>query len=111
MLALSNVCAGAGGAPYYPLMWAATAETSFLATPEETRQDLTAAGFEIISFRDTTTRPPAAAPGRNAGAGLPPLGIHLLMGPDRVREARRNSDRSQQENRLVTIEVLARKPG
>jgi hypothetical protein len=31
------------------------------------------------------------------------------MGIDRVREARRNGDRSQQEGRLVTIEVLARR--
>lgn len=108
MLGLSNVCAGPGGDPYYPLMWAATAATSFLATPEQTHRELTEAGFEIVSFRDTTAPPTAAA---SSGGGPPPLGVHILMGLDRVREARRNADRSQRESRLVTIEALVRKPG
>jgi len=53
-LALANLCAGTGGEPYYPVPWATTRETSFLATPEEMRTDLRAAGFEIVDFRDTT---------------------------------------------------------
>src|SRR5205814_5264328 len=53
-LALSNLCAGPGGEPYFPVPWATTRETSFLATPEEMRTDLLAAGFEIVSFRDIT---------------------------------------------------------
>jgi ubiquinone/menaquinone biosynthesis C-methylase UbiE len=110
MLALSNVCAGPGGEPHYPLMWAATPATSFLATPEQTRRELADAGFDIISFRDITRHPPAAPSGTGGGGGPPPLGVHLLMGIDRVREARRNGERSQQEGRLVTIEVLARRP-
>jgi sarcosine/dimethylglycine N-methyltransferase len=46
--------AGPHGPPDFPLPWAAVPEDSFLATDEETRQALTAAGFEILSFRDTT---------------------------------------------------------
>src|SRR5712691_4354965 len=53
-LALSNLCAGAAGAPHYPVPWATTSATSFLATPEEMRADLLAAGFDIADFRDTT---------------------------------------------------------
>src|SRR6185369_4241211 len=53
-LALSNVCAGPAGEPYFPVPWATTAETSFLATPAEMQRDLAAAGFEIVDFRDTT---------------------------------------------------------
>ncbi len=54
VLALANVCAGPNGEPYYPQPWATTPATSFLATAEETRRDLLAAGFAIVSFRDTS---------------------------------------------------------
>ncbi len=54
MLALSNLCAGDAGEPYFPVPWAATRDTSFLATVEQTRADLIGAGFEIVSFEDTT---------------------------------------------------------
>src|SRR5205807_9067520 len=53
-LALSNVCAGAEGEPYFPVPWATTRDTRFLATPEAMRADLIAAGFEIVDFRDIT---------------------------------------------------------
>src|SRR5437764_2807681 len=53
-LALSNLCAGPAGEPYFPAPWAATRETSFLASPDEMRADLNAAGFEIIEFHDIT---------------------------------------------------------
>jgi SAM-dependent methyltransferase len=46
--------AGPHGPPEFPLPWAAVPEDSFLATDEETSQDLTAAGFKILSFFDTT---------------------------------------------------------
>ena len=45
---------GPHGPPEFPLPWAAVPEDSFLATDEETSQDLIAVGFEILSFRDTT---------------------------------------------------------
>src|SRR5207248_10247689 len=53
-LALSNLCAGPAGEPYFPAPWATTCETSFLASPDEMRADLIAAGFEIAEFRDIT---------------------------------------------------------
>src|SRR5260370_13864750 len=53
-LAVSNVCAGTAGEPYFPVPWASTRETSFLATPDEMRADLVAAGFDIVEFHDTT---------------------------------------------------------
>src|SRR5207253_4224437 len=46
-LALSNLCAGPRGEPHFPVPWATTRDTSFLATPEEMRADLLAAGFAI----------------------------------------------------------------
>jgi len=113
VLAIANVCAGPDGEPFYPQMWAATAATSFLATPDDTRRDMQAAGFAIVSFRDTT----ADQPGARARSGQqleretpPPLGIHVLMGEETVREAQRNSALNLAEGRIVTIEVLLRKP-
>jgi len=112
VLALSNVCAGAAGEPYYPMMWAATPATSFLATPEETQRQIVDTGFEIVSFRDTTAE---LLPAQRRYAeqlrdsASPPLGIHVFMG-ERVREAQRNSARSLEEGRISMIEVLVRKP-
>ena len=111
-LALSNVCAGPGGEPYYPVPWAATPETSFLATPDDARRDIVAAGFEIVSFENTTA---AILPATLRHAeriekdGLPPLGVHVIVG-ERIRKMQINSARAYREGRLATIEVLARKP-
>jgi len=51
-LALSLAGAGSAGEPRYPLPWATTTATSFLATPDEIRGDLLAAGFQIVFVRD-----------------------------------------------------------
>ena len=112
MLALSNVCAGPNGPPYYPVPWAASAATSFLSTPEATRADLESVGFEIVQFRDTTEDVRGANVRdrqRMENVGLPALGVHLIVG-DRVREFRINSARSLEEGRTATVEALVRKP-
>lgn len=112
LLALSNLGSGGSGEPYYPVPWAATAATSFLSTPEETREQVAAAGFEIVSFRDTTAdilpdqRKNRA---RLEEKGLPRLGVHVVVG-ERIRDYQINSARSLEEGRLTAIEVLARKP-
>jgi sarcosine/dimethylglycine N-methyltransferase len=112
LLALSNLCAGPGGEPYFPVPWAETPVTSFLSTPTEMRSDIEAAGFAIISFRDTTAALLTAVirdRERLERDGLPPLGIHLILG-ERIREMRINSARSSAAGRLATVEALVRKP-
>ena len=52
LLALSLAGAGSAGEPHYPLPWATTTAISFLATPDEVRGDLLAAGFQIVFVRD-----------------------------------------------------------
>lgn len=113
LLALSNVCAG-DAPPYFPVPWAETPATSFLATPDETRADIAAAGFEILDFRDTSD---AMRPGllreleRAERESAPsPIGLHVILG-DRLVEMRRNSAKSAAEGRTRTIEALVRKPG
>jgi sarcosine/dimethylglycine N-methyltransferase len=112
-LALSNLCRGNSGEFRYPVPWAETAATSFLATPDEMRADLTGAGFEIVSFQDTTEATlPATIHNRERleRDGLPALGTHLIMGP-RLREMQINSALNQEAGLGRTIEALVRKPG
>ena len=113
MLALSNLGAGPSGPPHYPVPPAAVPENSFLATPEQTRGALDDAGFETLVFRDTTvaTRARDAEMRRRLEAeGLPPLGLHVLMG-ERMRELQVNSARNMAQARLSAIEALVRSAG
>lgn len=112
LLALSFVGAGPAGEPHYPLPWATTAATSFLAAPDEIRTDLLAAGFQIVVLGDTSAEVVAAyAPilRRLETEGLPPLGEHVVTG-ESAREWRINAMRSLGERRTSMIEGLARKP-
>lgn len=49
-----DVLQGEGGDVQYPVPWANDASTSFLATPEDMRELLPAAGFEVISEVDSS---------------------------------------------------------
>ena len=113
VLALSNVCAGPNGDPYFPVPWAASAATSFLSTPTATHDDLVAAGFEIVQFRETTQAVLADQikdRQRMETTGLPALGVHLIIG-ENARQYRINSARSLEDGRTAVIEALVRKPG
>jgi uncharacterized protein (DUF924 family) len=98
----------------YPAPWAASAASSFLATPEETRQGLADAGFEVLEMHDAADRVLAyGARSREvvARGGKPPhRGVQLIHG-DNAREAMANSSRGVAERRVVPLEVLARKSG
>jgi sarcosine/dimethylglycine N-methyltransferase len=111
-LALSLAGAGSAGEPRYPLPWATTTATSFLATLDEIRGDLLAAGFQIVFVRDTSAALAEALPpilNQLETEGLPPLGEHIVTG-ENAKEWRINWIRSMAEQRLSMIEVLARKP-
>ena len=112
-LALFIIGAGPAGAPYLPAPWADGPATSFLSGPEETRRDLVAAGFEIASFDDVTTQAVTEQSEyrrRLVREGLPPLGWHVLMGPERSLTLQANAARSFEEGRLTELEILARRP-
>jgi SAM-dependent methyltransferase len=112
VLALSNLAAGANGPPHFPVPWAATAATSFLATAEATRRELEQAGFAILRFEDTTQKSMALRQALRAkleSEGLPALGPHVFIG-ERMREYSINAARSQEEGRLVSLEILVRRP-
>ena len=111
-LALSNLCAGPAGEPYFPAPWATTRETSFLATPDEMRADLIAAGFDIAEFRDITAamREAQRRTGERLEKGdMPKIAVDIIMG-ERAPEMQRNSIRTIEDHRGIAIEALVKKP-
>jgi sarcosine/dimethylglycine N-methyltransferase len=112
-LVLCHINAGPNGPPEFPVPWAMEPRNSFLATDDETRGDLVAAGFEILAFRDTTQEHLSANVDRLqklATEALPPVGVHLLMG-DLYRQCLTNSLRAADQGRARTVEVVVQKPG
>jgi hypothetical protein len=74
--------------------------------------DLLAAGFEIVSFRDTTEAVREAqrrTRERLEKGELPRVAADIILG-ERAREMQINSLRSTEEGRSIAIEALVRKP-
>jgi hypothetical protein len=51
---LAHLNAGPNGSPEFPQPWPSIPENSFLADNDDTKRDLAAAGFDILSFEDQT---------------------------------------------------------
>lgn len=110
-VALYDVLAGPGGGVIFPVPWARTARTSFLATPEGLEVELLASGFTIESWEDDTVRGAewfSRLADRIAESGLPPLGIHLLLGEDFPSMAG-NQRRNLEDGRILLARVVARR--
>jgi ubiquinone/menaquinone biosynthesis C-methylase UbiE len=100
---------GEGGPVHFPVPWAREPSTSFLATPDEMRAHLAAAGFEIVSWTDTSEAGKEwfkAVGKRIAESGAPPLGFHVLLGPD-FAEMAKNQVRNLVEDRIRPTEIIA----
>jgi ubiquinone/menaquinone biosynthesis C-methylase UbiE len=111
---IQDVAQGPGGPPHYPLMWADTPQTSFLLTPEKTREEIAAAGFEILLWQDNTDAALAEAQAERerlkADPQAPPaLGIHLIVG-ETFQQKVRNGGRSMSENRIRLVNAVLRRP-
>ena len=112
VFAFSHYGAGPRGEPDYPLPWAAGSAASFLSSPDETREQVLAAGFEIVIFRDKTDEvlPDLRENRRRLHEhGLPPLGLQMLMG-ERIKELQINAAQSADEGRLTVIEARPASP-
>ena len=81
-----DIMTKADGAPDYPVPWSSEESTSFLETPATYRELLTDAGLSVTAERDRgefAVEFFAAIAARSAEAGgPPPLGLHLIMGPE-----------------------------
>jgi ubiquinone/menaquinone biosynthesis C-methylase UbiE len=111
-LMLSEIARGPGPELDYPVPWAASAEASFLCTPEETRRGLEAAGFEIVRFRSTekeTLEFGARSREIVARGEKPPHRAVILIHAEDARAAMANTTRGVAQARIVPIEVLARR--
>jgi 2-polyprenyl-3-methyl-5-hydroxy-6-metoxy-1,4-benzoquinol methylase len=109
---LAEIAQGPAGPPTYPTPWARTAETSFLATPEETRDALAAAGFTTMRSRDTAAE--AAAFTARARAMIargekPPFHAVYLIHGDLAREMAANGARDLAQGKIIPIEILCRR--
>ena len=110
-LAIYDVLAGPGGPVLFPVPWARTPDTSFLVQPDELRKLLEEAGFTVTDWMDTTETARSwfvALAEKIRTEGLPPLGFHVLLGPD-FKEMAQNQGRNLQEGRIVLGQVVARK--
>ena len=111
VLAIYDILSGPAGEVLFPVPWARLPETSFLVTPDQLRQLLKETGFEISSWEDTTAAAEEwfASLARNIQqSGLPPLGFHVLLGPD-FQVMAQNQRRNLEEGRIVLAQVVARK--
>lgn len=96
----------------FPVPWAASADTSAVASPDEYKAALEAVGFRItaernrrefaLEFFDKLKASSASA------EGPPPLGLHILMGetaPVKIKNMIENIS----ANRLAPVELIAEK--
>ncbi len=109
-LVLSHINAGLNGpVEFFPVGWASVAENSFLATHDETRRDLTAAGFDILTFRDLTVDGAAqyaAARRKLEAEGPPPLGPGVFQAQDWM-QMQLNSLRAREDGRACEVQIVA----
>ncbi len=110
-LALYDILAGPSGPVIFPVPWARTPESSFLVTPEELRTLLEQSGFQVTSWTDTTDAARSwfvAMAEKISKDGLPPLGFHILLGPD-FQAMAQNQRRNLEEQRIVLAQVVAKR--
>ncbi|MEQ9813164.1 MAG: methyltransferase domain-containing protein [Azospirillaceae bacterium] len=101
---LSHLAEGPAGPPIYPLPWALTPEVSFLETPRKIIEMLSQAGFSEIEDRAPQARSkPGGGPQPGTIGGAPAMG-------DDMPERTRNSARSVEEGRLVSMMIVAQRP-
>lgn len=114
-LILSELAKGPGGSIAFPVPWATSADSSFLATPAETLEGLAAAGFAMQASRDTIeesmdfgARARAAV---ERGEKPPHRASALVHGDADTRIMAANVSRAIADGCILPIEIQCRKPG
>ena len=112
ILAIYDVMRVGDGDLMFPVPWASTESESAVSPPEEYRDALRAAGFEVTVERnrhdfamDFFARLQAAS----SAEGPPPLGLHLLMGEARALKVK-NMIANILRNLVAPVEIVSVKP-
>ena len=111
ILAIYAILAGPSGPVIFPVPWARTQESSFLATPEALRDLLEKSGFNITDWSDTTEAARTwfvSLAEKIRKEGLPPLGFHVLLGSD-FQAMAQNQRRNLEEQRIALAQVIAKR--
>jgi len=113
-VALHEIMAGPVQPVHFPVPWASDPSISFLQPPETIRALLKHTGFDEMAWSDVSqpalawSRERAAASAAAGSATLPPLGLHLLLGP-LFGTAFQNQVRNLEENRIVIVQAVCRR--
>ena len=107
-----DVLSNGGGGIHFPVPWAKSPESSFVATLDEMKGHLAGAGFEVLQTNDQTAESLAffeqiAARQQKLDAP-PPLGLHLVLGPDFAKMIP-NLRKNLAEGRARVAAILCRK--
>lgn len=113
LLAIYDIVAGEGEPLIFPVPWAREPSISFLVTSDELRKLLGQAGFQVVRWRDTSEEGRSwfrevAEKVQKVGR-TPPLGFHILLGPD-FKTMAINQVRNLNENRIGLIEAVVQRP-
>ena len=107
-----DVLQGEGGDVHYPVPWANDSATSFLATPEEMRELLPAAGFEVVSEVDSSDESLAwfqEVRARIEREGPPPVTFATFLG-DAFGQMAANQVANLAERRIRTVMFVCSRP-
>ncbi len=109
---LYEVCGNRNAPIHCPVPWAQDSSMSFLVPPEQFRDVIIAAGFDIVVWNDKTPFAKKAFAEVKKPEGkpkLPILGVYMLVGDDISTKAY-NLHRNLEEERVSLIETVAVKP-
>jgi sarcosine/dimethylglycine N-methyltransferase len=106
----SEVATGAAGEPVYPLPWAREPSISFVASPDEMKASVEAAGFRILDWQDTTAEAVAVFRNPNQTARRGKLGVGLVAGAD-FGERSANLAQGMADGRFSSVLFVAERPG
>lgn len=110
LFALYDIMQGEGGDVLFPVPWAREPSLSHLATPDETRQLMTAAGFEVIRETDSSAESLAwfqDMATRLAASGPPAVSFGVFLGAD-FPEMTRNQVDNLRDRRIRTVTMIGR---
>ena len=112
VFAIYDVMKGPNEGMVFPVPWAETSETSFLAMPAEMGKLLGEAGFEVTHEEDrreiALEHQRARIAAISAAGGPPPLGLHLLTGETAGLKSR-NMLKMLEANQITLGVIIARR--